>query len=139
MKLLTTYITEKLQISRNKQNTYTLFPETKEELRHMIEDEIRNNNYNYEISLNHIDTSKITDMSYLFEYDGISGPRNHFNGDISRWYVSNVKNMRRMFRNSDFNGKNSDLSNWNVSNVIHMFAVFDDCPLQNNLPKWHKY
>ena len=99
----------------------------------MIEDEIKNNNYNYEISLNHIDTSKITDMSYLFEFDGISGPRNRFNGDISGWDVSNVTNMCRMFRNSQFTGKHGDLSNWDVSNVTDMTSMFDNCHIYGEL------
>jgi len=34
-----------------------------------------------------------------------------FNGDISRWDVSNVKNMRGMFNRSHFNG---DISDWVV-------------------------
>ena len=36
------------------------------------------------------------------------------NGDISNWDVSNVVDMSRMFRDSEFNG---DISNWDVSNV----------------------
>ena len=57
--------------------------------------------------LNFIDTSKITDMSALFE-------SSRFNGDISKWDVSNVRNMNEMFCDSEFNG---DISKWNVSNV----------------------
>ena len=37
-----------------------------------------------------------------------------FNGDISKWDVSNVTNMSVMFSDSQFNG---DISNWDVSNV----------------------
>ena len=134
MKTLNTYIQEKLVIKRDKGGPkHTLFPESKEELRRMIMDEIKNNHYNYEISLNHIDTSKITDMSCLFEFDGISSSMNHFDGDISKWDVSNVTDMHRMFRNSDFTGKNSDLSNWDVSNVTDMTNMFEKCYLHGEL------
>ena len=45
-----------------------------------------------------------------------------FNGDISKWDVSNVTDMNRMFRKSQFNG---DISNWNVSNVTEC-ALFSN-------------
>ena len=85
MKEIKTYITEKLKVSKN---TYTLFPETKYELKEMIEDEISKNGN--ECSLNHIDVSKITDMHELFA-------DSEFNGDISYWNVSKVTDMRLMF------------------------------------------
>ena len=45
-----------------------------------------------------------------------------FNGDLSKWNVSNVRNMWSMFRNAEsFNG---DLSKWNVSNVTNMGNMF---------------
>jgi surface protein len=34
-----------------------------------------------------------------------------FQGDISKWDVSSVQNMRGMFNKSKFNG---DISNWTV-------------------------
>ena len=40
-----------------------------------------------------------------------------FNGDISEWDVSSVKNMGNMFRDSPFNG---NISTWNVSSVANM-------------------
>jgi uncharacterized protein YdaL len=39
-----------------------------------------------------------------------------FNGDISNWDVSNVKNMSYMFYYGKFKG---DISNWNLSNITN--------------------
>ena len=45
-----------------------------------------------------------------------------FNGDISKWDVSSVSNMPRMFASaSSFNG---DISKWNVSRVTDMQGMF---------------
>ena len=125
MKTFKQHILEKLKIS-SKRTTHTLFPETLEELFGMITDEIYK--HGYECSLNHIDVSKITNMSQLFL-------ESKFNGDISEWDVSNVENMEVMFAYSTFNG---DISNWNVSKVNDMSSMFYDSPLQNNPPKWYK-
>jgi len=66
-------------------------------------------------NFNWIDTSKITDMSGLFESNS------NFNGDISLWDVSNTIDMSRMFYESNFNG---NLYNWDVSNVKNMQFIF---------------
>jgi len=89
-------------------NIYKFFPKNKEELQKIIDSKIYK--HGNEVDLNDIDTSKITDMSYLFSYY-------NFDGDISKWDVSNVENMQSMFANSKFN---RDISNWNVNNVINM-------------------
>ena len=65
MKSLTQYISEKLVINKNKTQNYKYFPKTKKELREIIEQRIEQEGN--KADLNNIDTSKITDMSSLFE------------------------------------------------------------------------
>ena len=150
MKTLKQHIFEKLKVSVKNTTKHTLFPETKDELKQMIEDEISKNGN--ECSLNHIDVSRITDMAALFY-------GSDFNGDISNWNVSNVENMNKMFAYSKINRDisywdvssvktmswmfygskfNGDISNWDVSNVKDMFGIFSNSPLENNTPKWFK-
>ena len=57
-------------------------PETKSELQKIINETIEK--YGPNCDLNFIDTSKIRDMSLLFY-------KSNFNGDISKWNVSNIK------------------------------------------------
>ena len=140
MKTIDTYIQEKLSINKSKITKHTLFPTSTDELIEMIKSEMEKNGN--ECSLNHIDVSEITDMSFVFsanksnekfegdisEWDvsnvttmAFMFDDSNFNGDISKWDVSNVTNMSNMFENSYFNG---DLSNWNVSNVTDMCGMF---------------
>ena len=46
----------------------------------------------------------------------------NFNQEISKWYVSNVKDMEGMFRFAM--SFNQPLNNWNVSNVTNMGMIF---------------
>ena len=76
-------------------------------------------------NLNWIDTSKITDMSHLFE------SLTYFNGNISEWNVSHVKNMYNMFYGCEY--FNQSLNNWDISNVEEMSFMFYKC-LRFNQP-----
>lgn len=104
------------------------FPQTKFELKNIIEERIEKEGY--ECDLNDIDISKITDMSRLFTS---SEARCKFNGDISKWDVSHVANMEGMFLRSDFNG---DISMWNVSNVDSMSYMFFGSKFDGDLSGW---
>ena len=63
-------------------------PKTKEQLKQLINYAFKHDIYD----LNFIDTSKITDMSWLFEYISC-------NFDISNWDVSNVIDKSYIFDN----------------------------------------
>ena len=149
MKSLTHYIQEKLIIKKS--NNYKYFPETKKELKDIIEQRIKQDGN--EVDLNDIDVSNIIDMSELFE-------GTDFNGNISKWDVSNVTNMHSMFSwcesfNQDISGWdvsnvkdmhgmfygcesfNQDISNWDVSNVTDMCSMFDGCKSFNqDISSW---
>ena len=86
--------------------------------------------HGYNCDLNCIDTSKITDMSELFSSEELR----LFNGDISGWNVSNVKDMHSMFSNSKFNG---DISKWDVSNVEDMRKMFYKSDFNGDISKWN--
>ena len=150
MKSFKQHIFEKLKISVRNTSKHTLFPKTKHDLKQMIKDEISKNGN--ECSLNHIDVSRITDMSNLFYYSNFNGDisqwdvsgvedmshmfyHSEFNGDISDWDVSSVEDMSKMFRESTFNG---DISDWDVLNVTNMREMFKYSPLEKNPPKWYK-
>ena len=117
MKSIATYINEALKLGKKR---YKYQPETKEELQNLLKQliEERGNEGNF----NDIDTSEITDMSYLF------GTLEEFNGDISNWVVSNVTDMDYMFNGCD--SFNQDISNWDVSNVKNNLEIFDNCPIE---------
>ena len=56
-----------------------------------------------------------------------------FNGDISRWDVSKVKDMSSMFFNSKFN---NNISKWNVSGVRDMISMFTHSIFNKDISNW---
>ena len=121
-------IVERLHINKDIKS-YNYHPKTKNELKQLVYKLIIERGYN--ANLNDIDTSEITDMSYMFN-------GSYFNGDISEWDVSNVKYMSYMLSNSSFTGENGDISNWDVKKVKTMKDIFNLSPLEKNHPKWYK-
>ena len=86
---------------------------------------------NPKIKLEEIDTSKITDMSYLFA----NSKRTDFSG-IEKWNTSNVTDMDFLFGNCE--NFNQDISNWDVGKVTNMFCMFKDCECFNqDISKWN--
>ena len=127
MKTLQNYITEKILINKNTKIGYNYHPKTKDELKDIIKQKIESEGN--ECDLNDIDTSNITDMSYLFV-------ESDFKGDISKWDVSNVKDMKYMFEFSIFN---NDISNWDVYNVTFKLDMFQNYPIKEKYkPKFKK-
>ena len=77
------------------------------------------------VNLNMIDTSKITD-------DMFKGYKSLRNLDVSRWDVSNVRDMSYMFDGCT-SLQNLGVSGWDVSNVRDMSYMFDECTSLQNL------
>ena len=130
MKQINNYIQEKLKLNKSviNKNQCTLFPKDRKELVEMIENEIEKNGN--ECSLNHIDVSNIKNMSNLFsDFYNL----NEFNGDISKWNVSNITNMFGMFFSSIFDG---DISNWDVSKVKNMKSMFSCSKFNSDISNW---
>lgn len=107
-------------------------PETKEELKNLV--------FTKGIKLSDVDTSLITDMSYLFH----ESKRKDFEG-IEDWDVSNVEDMSYMFAYMSYDSYenrskakfNHNLNNWNVSKVKKMSNMFAYCSNFNHpLDKW---
>ena len=88
---------------------------TDETIKDIVKDEIER--LGDDANLNHIDVSKVTDFSYCFFN------RRHFNGDISKWDVSKMKNCSFMFSAGVFN---CDLGEWNVSNCECFDSMFNE-------------
>lgn len=80
--------------------------------------------------LNHIDVSKVTDMSFLFSRAKFG----HFQGDISQWDVSNVRTMWCMFMGSEFQG---DISKWDTSNANDMAKMFTQSKFNGDISQWN--
>ena len=121
----TSEYSEKLKIRqvnvKNIDYTYSCKPQSTKELADIIKKRMIEKGE--DCDLNDIDVSEITDMRFLFKPDYFDGMQ--FNGDISKWDVSNVYNMGFMF--CGLTKFNCDISGWNVSSVINMRNMFHNC------------
>ena len=104
---------------------YDYFPTNKGQLKLLIIESIEKNPK--KPYLLNIDTSKIKDMSNLFEYfDNIEVL------DLSTWDTSNVRDMHWMFNGCE-SLKELDLSSFNTYNVKNMKFMFYNCKSLNKL------
>ena len=99
MKHLNQFITEyivkkKLDKFIDSEDHYEYFPERRSELIKILKDLVSKKVYDF----NCINTSKITDMSNVFNNDIFY----NISFDVSDWDVSNVTNMRNMFKECEF-------------------------------------
>ena len=78
--------------------------------------------------LENLDVSQIEDLSFIFRYS-------FYNGDLSKWNVSNSKTFSNMFARSDFN--NNSLQNWNTSNVTNMHSMFYKSKFNGDTNEFH--
>ena len=138
MRRLEEFILEKLKINKPK-TKYA--PKDKQELIDIIIADIESNGPT--CSLNTIDVSNITDMSYLFrggdkdKYFGGHPTLSKFNGDISNWDVSNVTNMQGMFDDCKYSGNNGDISDWDVSSVKDMeYMFYNNSNFNGDISDW---
>ena len=104
-----------------------LFCSTKEDIRRKIQEIIDKTHPSKgdTIDLNHLIVSGVEDMSDLFYDHRMNIDFTDYNFNISKWDVSNVKDMNWMFHNCE--NFNCDLSKWNVSKVTDMISMFNNC------------
>ena len=97
----------------------------------IVRDEIEK--FGRDADLNHIDVSRCTTF-FKVEKRGNEGGEDEgiglfegtgFCGDVSKWDVSNVENMRYLFR--DCREFNCNISDWKVGKVTDMQAMFQYC------------
>ena len=110
-------------------------------------------NHQFNQPLNKWNTSKVTDMSFMFA----SAVR--FNQDISTWDTSKVTDMSFMFNNAKsfnqplkswktsnvtattamfcFSRFNQEIGNWDTSKVTSMKAMFCHSPFNQDISKWN--
>lgn len=77
--------------------------------------------------LENLDISQIEDFSFIFT-------NSNFNGDISKWNMSNAINLESMFYRSDFN--NDSICNWKFGKVESMRDMFKSTRFNQDISLW---
>ena len=114
-------------------NANAFRPTTKEELRAIIEQELKRQGA--DADLNHIDVSGVTDMSFLFDGLDVRNIKIR-NIKIDKWDTSNVTKMNYMFEGAT--SFNQPLSAWDTSNVTNMEGMFGNATSFNQpLSAWN--
>ena len=128
MKSLNQYIQEKLIINKDYKDA-KIVVKSFNELRKIIDDrynEFGAGTKQKPINFNDIDVSGINSFCNS-KGKGIFGYTGFKYIDISDWDVSNIEDMRNMFKECAQLKSVGDLSNWNVSNVKDMSYMFYIC------------
>ena len=144
-KFITEYIVKKKLDKPIDSSGYKYQPKNTDELMDIIAYRISKTKEN---NFNDIDTSEITDMSYLFamanlkhvcKMSDIEINERLSEININGWNVSNVTNMEHMFTYSQITSNNFDFSNWDVSKVTNMNEMFCECNefTGKGLSKWN--
>lgn len=143
------YVVLQVYIILNQDKLYKITPTSKEELIYLIKEQ--------HVPLFMINTSEITDMSWLFhggvfvnytgiEFWDVSNVENmegmfygagRIDADLNLWDISKVKNMRYMFAYSDYISK-MQVNNWKVSDDVKYYGMFRGTELETNPPEWFK-
>ena len=95
----------------------------------VVDEAILNEMVNNGDDLSYVVTSKVNDMSFLFD-------QNEINGNIASWDTSNVNNFQYMFKDSSFN---QDISSWNTSSANFMTGMFQGSDFNQDISSWNTY
>ena len=134
MRSLNEYLTADERSTVNESSADNVMPRSVKALQKIIKQRIIEQGPNCD--LNDIDVSRMKSMTHLFcgSTKGEDKILTSFNGDISKWDVSNVEDMGWMFCRSQFNG---DISQWDVSNVVNMSCMFHKSKFKGDISGWN--
>ena len=138
MKTLTTYIAEKLKITKdNIGYEHKYFPSSKTELFGIIYKKFEKDDFD----LTDIDVSKITNFDSLFEKSKFAKLNRKIvvSIDVTGWQTSQVTTMESLFSGQHDLEEIIGLETWDVSNVISFKETFMNCKnlKELNLNGWN--
>jgi hypothetical protein len=85
------------------------------------------------------DTSNVTNMSRMFEYQAQSNNMTYGfnNSSLQYWDVSKVTDFGAMFANNYAFKTSGALSNWNVSSATNMSHMFKESTFNDSIANWN--